>query len=306
MANESKPKWSDFNEILEKKRVRVKKGLWFDVIRARKKGTNQEFVRLSRYGAGWSHEFNIITPSQWGAVRKVVDEVVNNLGWEKSVSLGVNIIDQLDKYQKLNERQKQKIDFLLTRLGEFRSKKLTSDIPKFRKEIRDFKDLLKKSAGEEEVQKWLETHTWFFGPQYLEQEPKKDWPGRAEFDFLLQRYDTFYDVIELKKPNDKLFVRDSSSPSRSLAPSQELKNALAQMIEYLESLGVYAPTQLYKEGIYVLKPEGIILMGRVESEKERKTLKVLNSYLHGIRILTYDDILAQAENFVTLLEKRRD
>lgn len=239
--------------------------------------------------------------------KKYIEKMMEKLNWDKKVKTDIKEIDKVDRYKKLYKEEKEKVDSLLKELGNLRSQKLSSEIPNFKKDLEEFKKILKDGSGETNAQEWLESHTWFFGPKYLDQEPKKDWFG-DEFDFMLQRYDTFYDVIELKPPNEKLFVGKGESPSKPLSPSSTLKKSISQVIEYLEKVSGLASYEYYRGGNYTLKPEGIIVIGRSKNtkEKEEKKRVVLNSYLHGIQIITYDNLLEKARNFVKMLEERED
>ena len=58
-------------------------------------------------------------------------------------------------------------------------------------------------------------------------------------------------------------------------------------------------------GIFVHKPKGTIVIGRTHPD-EKEAIRTLNSYLHQIEVLTYDDLLNRAKEFVGLITATRN
>ncbi len=88
------------------------------------------------------------------------------------------------------------------------------------------------------MQNWLFNHTWIFGPNYIDVTKEVINREGDKIDFLLQRYDTFYDIIELKLPISSLFQGEGNNTpnediSRTFQISSEVKNAISQVIGYL-------------------------------------------------------------------------
>ena len=91
--------------------------------------------------------------------------------------------------------------------------------------------------------------------------------------------------------------------SRKYVMSADLKNAISQVIGYLEEYEIDKTNIKWDKGITIHKPKGIIVIGRTKNENKR-ALKSLNSYLHDIEILTYSDIVEIANNFIKLIETK--
>jgi hypothetical protein len=161
-----------------------------------------------------------------------------------------------------------------------------------------------------DIQNWLFEHQWVFGPNYLDGSREELDRIGNQIDFVLQRYDTFYDIIELKLPSAKLFIgtgekKSQKRLSRKFKISGEVKDAISQLFGYLEEFELDKTNKFYedpKKDMY--KPKGIIVIGRSQGN-EKRALKTVNAYLHGIEIYTYDDLLNSAENFVRLIKGKK-
>jgi len=308
---ETPKKWSDFNVVLHKERISWGPGKWADIALCQKKGTDKKFVQISRYGEGWSHKFNISDINQWGTIKEYVDEFLKKRGGKtfKAKPLEEKFLQELEKYKNIAKKKgniakkKGKMIYTLrTEFEKFRSDLLKNDVPGLRTDLEEFKQLLDSSRNEADVQDWIENHVWILGPEYINAQPQRIEHGGRK-DFFVQRYDMFIDYIEIKKPSDKIFVRGGTGPSTSPSPSSVLKNAIAQMIDYLERSAAYSSADFYVGGEFVFKPKGIIIIGRTE-ESEKIRLRKLNSYLHGIEILTFDDLYQKAKNMLAFLSQK--
>ena len=74
----------------------------------------------------------------------------------------------------------------------------------------------------------------------------------------------------------------------------EVGKAISQTIHYLES----------KKGPYKLL-KGIVIIGR-KREIEDKFIETFNSYLHGIEVLTYDDIYDNTRKIIDIFKSNEN
>lgn len=203
------------------------------------------------------------------------------------------ISNELEKVR----RQRQKVRILeMERL-----------LPVFQQQLEEFKQLVKngvKIAKKQKIkqetifQEFLTQHFWMFGPQYISVQPKPNSSARRIPDLLIQRADGFNDVIELENPTDDLFVNVKKRPEQSKA----LKEALAQVMDYVDDYALRYRDEFYDSGLDTYKPTGIIVIGRQGGRDLERRRRQLNSYLHGIEIWTYDDLFANAERVISLLK----
>jgi len=54
------------------------------------------------------------------------------------------------------------------------------------------------------------------------------------------------------------------------------------------------------------RPRGFVVIGRTKNAAERERLRLENSFLAGISILTYDDLVERAEHLLTFLQRYRN
>ncbi|MCK4791043.1 MAG: DUF4263 domain-containing protein, partial [Desulfobacteraceae bacterium] len=163
---------------------------------------------------------------------------------------------------------------------------------------------------ETDVQNFIEEHPWLVGLHYVRVRHKVSIP-RGEVDFILERYDGFYDLLELKGPEDVIIAdpapnesRQPSPPSSfSLGPS--LAQALAQVHYYRHILDSSAGDVAELYGLTRTRhPRLIILIGRASdlSDTSRHLLTQLNISLHRVEIVPYDILGSRIEGLVKNVE----
>ena len=203
------------------------------------------------------------------------------------------ISNELEKVRR--QRQKVRILEMERLLPVFQQQ-----LEEFKQLVKDGVDIAKKRKVKQETifQEFLTQHYWMFGPQYVSVQPKPKSSANRIPDLLIQRADGFNDVIELENPTDDLFVNVKKRPEQSKA----LKEALAQVMDYVDDYALRYRDEFYDSGLDTYKPMGIIVIGRQGDRDLERKRRQLNSYLHGIEIWTYDDLFANAERVINLLE----
>jgi hypothetical protein len=167
-----------------------------------------------------------------------------------------------------------------------------------RRAVDQVEELL-ETAGETEVQGFLENNPWVLGLDYAIVRPRKT-IVRGAVDFLLERFDGFHDLLELKSPNDPLFDvagRDEDARSASrFRLSKQLALALAQVHAYRDILR----EESVHEKMYGLRntrdPKIIILIGKASdlNHEEQRVLHELNCSLHDVEIVPFDLVARRA------------
>ncbi len=178
--------------------------------------------------------------------------------------------------------------------------------------IKKQETLTKYVAGQPEkiFQNWIEENLWIFGVEYYK---KHNWriidntpDNSSEADLVMETVDGFIDLIELKRPKLKssLFIFDSEH--KSYYPSSELSKPIGQCLLYLKKLDEQKNKIENDRNTKVLKPRIKLIIGRNNDfgDDEKKALKMLNSNLHQIEIITYDDLLKNGEIIISHYGKR--
>jgi Shedu protein SduA, C-terminal len=195
-------------------------------------------------------------------------------------------------------------------VGEILADRLEDRIADVRVQLRSYRDLVAQDdVSETDVQRFLEANPWIVGLGYVRARPRVEIP-RGEVDFVLERYDGFFDILELKGPRDPVIVeagprqpRPPSASSYSLGPG--LSKALAQSHLYRSNLdrGRDLTTQYGLSD--ARQPRVIILAGRSStlSETGREILRHLNLSLHRVEILPYDRLADRTETWLESIEE---
>lgn len=160
-------------------------------------------------------------------------------------------------------------------------------------------DELLASAGETAVQRFLEEHPWLLGLDYARVRARQP-IVRGAVDFLLERFDGFHDMLELKSPDDPLFETigpetEIGSPS-TVRLSRPLSLALAQVHVYRDILR-HEATHAEMYGLQNTRdPQITILIGRASglTEQHGRVLHELNRSLHHVEIVPFDVLARRA------------
>ena len=194
---------------------------------------------------------------------------------------------------------------LIERVNELERTKIRLErqkgrIPELKRKIKEFKKLLNDpKINETKIHKFLKENTWMFGTNYTRMFKSEKWITiRSKYDFLLKRFDGYFDILELKSPKAELFVK---TRGKKRALSKELKNAISQAMIYLAEARIHYLSIEKETGLDVYFPEGIIVIGR-RKEEDKELLRIHNEFLHNIEIWTYDDLLDTAKKTIEIYE----
>lgn len=161
-------------------------------------------------------------------------------------------------------------------------------------------------AQERYYQKWCEDHPWAFGNQFIVNDDIRSISTQDQVDLLVPRLLAGYrDIIELKRPDKDVLLYDEKH--RDYYFSSDVSKAIGQCHRYLDVFQEVAHKGLLgNEHIIAYHPEATIVIGRMKDwdEAKVKALHGLNSRLSGIRIITYDHLLAQGESLIDYLSNQ--
>lgn len=174
--------------------------------------------------------------------------------------------------------------------------KLPDRIADIRRHLADYNALIANpESTETNVQHLLEVHPWIVGLPYVRTRARVPIP-RGELDFVLYRYDGFFDVMELKSPQD-VIIEERQSNSEDVPPSasayslsRALSGALAQAHHYREILDRSGALSAQYGLNDSRQPRILIVLGSSVSlnDQTREILRQLNLSLHRVEIIPYD------------------
>ncbi len=158
-----------------------------------------------------------------------------------------------------------------------------------------------ETKGDDCWQKWIYKNNWLFGVNYKKpiEKTKINIAGVMP-DYLFPTLDGFIDILEIKLPDNGVIAKDSSHCG-SWKLTSETNTAIGQVVNYLNEIDrlrleieKIIRTQ-YGCEISLLKPRAYILIGNSTGWdiEKREGLRKINNALHGIEILTYEDLLSR-------------
>jgi CheY-like chemotaxis protein len=174
--------------------------------------------------------------------------------------------------------------------------------------VRAFEALVERNPREEELHAFLKKN-WrtILGPRYRECRSKYPLAPDLNVDLLFFRHDGFPDLWELKRPDQPVFQRYNER----LHHSTECARAVGQLMEYMDLAEKQTGGELSYEarrGVRgsLHRPRGFVVIGRRKNKQEQDRLALDNSFMAGITILTYDDLLEGAREILTFLRDYRN
>ncbi len=257
----------------------------------------------------------VITKSQATKFTKNIGNIVQKIKKSEQNEFG-------NKLLELIKKKKIKLtDEVLKNLSAATKQSIyEKQLEKLSKKVEsNFKNKNIKKKWENNFYKpWFKKNYWVFGIEYQNILSKTQITSRQNVDLLLETYDGYLEIIEVKTPNVELFSYDKSH--NNYYPSNELSSAINQAMFYIHKMELQQQTiktdiQEEEEGetASVLKPRCKIVIGyrRYWSKeksnirkKKNDTLRLLNDSLPNIDIFTFDDILKMGNLMLKRYGKR--
>ena len=161
-------------------------------------------------------------------------------------------------------------------------------------------ELIDDNAVEGEFQKLLDQNWWMLGSQYVCRIPKRHWTNRENVDLMLKTADGFFEIIELKRPSAQLFKMVDGE----CVIGSEVNDAMNQAAQYICCIEMDRASIFKRFGVDLHKIKAKVLIGNMgkddqDKRRERESLRTYNSHLHGIEIISYDQLVRIADNVVS-------
>lgn len=216
--------------------------------------------------------------------------------------IGVDDVGFITKI--LRSFQSEEAKKLLLKINEKELNNLFVSIKhaKNKQALSQLEQLMLNTVNEEQFQNWIETNTWVFGTEYIKRFDTRKIGIHSQADFIVESLDGFTDLVELKKSDFKLFEKDTSR--NCYYPSKDLSQVIGQAIHYIKVMEDHRAILKEGDDLEVLKPRVKVVIGRSSTlvYDEKKALRLLNATLHGIEIITYDEILSRAKKIISIYE----
>ncbi len=161
------------------------------------------------------------------------------------------------------------------------------------------RSLIDNDAPEHAFQQLLEKNWWMLGGHYTAIIPRREWTTEDSLDILLETADRYFEIIELKRSSAPLFIKDHGN----WIVSAEVNRAVNQAAHYISEIEADRGNLIRKYRIDLYKLKARVLIGRLENredeeQEKRESLRMYNSHLHRIEVITYDRLERIADSIV--------
>lgn len=229
--------------------------------------------------------------------------IINKLDGKNKIQTLLNALSDADLENLTAAHNQQSHRTELEHLKRLLNLEHSSNIVK---EIGKHKDLTKYSAGQPEkiFQNWVENNLWVFGVEYIQKHDVRKIAIFSEGDLLMESIDGFLDLIELKRPKLTFDIFKYDNSHKSYYPSPDLSKVIGQCLFYLQKLDEYKLVLEKEHKIKILRPRIKIILGRTKNfnEDQIDALRMLNSNLNHIQIISYDYLLISGSKIIEAYE----
>jgi Domain of unknown function (DUF4263) len=176
--------------------------------------------------------------------------------------------------------------------------------------IADVEQMLEQDLREVEWQRWFELNDRVLGSDFVRLVGERPIDVAHIADYLLQAYDGFLDIVELKRPEGSLRFWAEARDHGNLVPHADLVKAITQAQRYLFEIEREANSVKFTQrvGVPAVKPRCTLIMGRSASwdAEHREAYRILNAGYHNLSVMTYDHVVTRAKRMVGLPVKQPD
>lgn len=171
--------------------------------------------------------------------------------------------------------------------------------------VREFETMLDKELLEGEWQKWFQANNWVLGSQFVRILDERYIDTANISDFLMEAYDGFLDVVEIKRPGGGLQFWAAARDHGNYVPSSDLTKAITQASRYIYEVEREANSVKFLErvgGVKTVKPRCILVFGRSKEwdDDQAEAYRIMNAGFHNLTVLTYDHVLTRARRIAGL------
>lgn len=166
-----------------------------------------------------------------------------------------------------------------------------------------------ETKGKNSWQSWIYKNTWMFGVQYLPAIEKRKVGFDSIPDYLFPTLEGFVDILEIKLPAVSVIQKDNSHHG-SYYWTLPVTKAIGQVVNYISEMDLHSleiKQKIEREcriKTSVIKPRAVILIGSSVdwTDEENEAFRKLSNSLHGIEIVTYDQLKMRAQKLIELYQ----
>lgn len=173
--------------------------------------------------------------------------------------------------------------------------------------VNEFETMLGQNLVEQKWQKWLKRNDWVLGSEFVRILDEREVDTANITDCLMQAYDGFLDIIEIKRPEGSLRFWAGTQDHGNCVPSSDLTKAITQATKYIYEVEREENSVKFLErvgNVKTIKPRCILIFGRSNdwNNEQKEAYRILNSSYHNLTIMTYDHVLLRAKRILNIDE----
>ncbi|WFR62359.1 DUF4263 domain-containing protein [Paenibacillus amylolyticus] len=241
-----------------------------------------------------SDEINVLLESLKERDLEVILTLLNKFKSENKI---IGLLESLSDLEIENLHGAYHHKLMISEISNLRKLLLYEESGKIVDGVNSEDSLIKYRAKQPEkvFQNWIEQNLWIFGVDYIKKHDARKIGLFSEGDLLMESVDGYLDLIELKRPSHDLLKYDMSH--KCYYPHPDLSLVIGQSLFYLQKLEEYKLNLEREYSIKVIMPRIRIIVGfnKNFNNDQKNCLRVLNSKLNSIQIITYDDLVSYGE-----------
>lgn len=235
-------------------------------------------------------------------------QLFNNIDKAEKNKLFQKFIDNIDLYEiesldaAIKQKEYKKSLKVLEKLMEIENNTNFLELVKLDDELNKYK----ADQPEKIFHNWVENNLWIFGVEYHKKHPfRKIGEDNSQADIILETPDGFLSLIEIKRPNPKYYLFRYDKSHRCYFPTSNFSEAIGQCLIYLQRIENFKKTLEQEHSVRILRPRIRLIIGRTKdfNKEENEALHFLNSSLHDIDIISYDQLLENGNRIISFYEK---
>ena len=173
--------------------------------------------------------------------------------------------------------------------------------------VQQFEIMLEQDLIEQEWQEWFKRNDWVLGSEFVRILDEREIDTANITDYLMQAYDGFLDIVEIKRPEGNLRFWVNGQDHGNYVPSSDLTKAVTQATKYIYEVEREANSVKFLEkvdNVKTIKPRCILIFGRSDNwnEDQKEAYRILNASYHNLTIMTYDHVLGRAKRILGIDE----
>jgi hypothetical protein len=169
--------------------------------------------------------------------------------------------------------------------------------------IKQFEVMLEEDKKEHVWQDWFQKNSWVLGSEFVRILDERHIDVQNISDFLMEAYDGFLDIVEIKRPEGDLRFWATALDHGNYIPSSDLTKAITQSSRYIYEVEREANSVKFLERvghIKTVKPRCILIFGRSNDwdSHQVEAYRIMNAGFHNLTLMTYDHVLGRAKRII--------